>query len=81
MRNYFLEKYEVEFAKHAEILNSYNEKVDEENARMVEVFDKLIKEASKDELIEVMTSEREDEVVSKELKFAISLFLIHSKIN
>lgn len=26
MRNYFLEKYEVEFAKHAEIINSYNEK-------------------------------------------------------
>lgn len=79
MRNYFLEKYEVEHAKHAEIINSYNEKVDEENARMAEVFNKLIKEASKDELIEVMTSEREDEVVSKELKLAISLFLIHSK--
>lgn len=79
MRNCFLEKYEVEFAKHAEIINGYNEKVDEENARMVEVFDKLIKEASKDELVEVMTSEREDEVVSKEIKLVISLFLIHSK--
>lgn len=79
MRNYFLEKYEVEFAKHAEIINGYNEKVDEENARMVKVFDKLIKEASKDELTEVIASEREDEVVSKELKIAISLFLIHNR--
>lgn len=76
MRNYFLEKYEVELAKHAEIINSYNEKVDEENARMIEVFEKLIREASEDELMEVITSEREDVVVSKELKIAIGLFLI-----
>lgn len=79
MRNYFLEKYEVELAKHAEIINSYYEKIDEEDARMIEVFEKLIREASKDELTEVIASEREDKVVSKELKIAISLFLIHNR--
>lgn len=79
MRNYFLEKYEVEFAKHVEIIRGYCEKMDEEDARMIEVFEKLIREASKDELAEVLASEREDEVVSKELKIAISLFLIHNR--
>lgn len=79
MRNCFLEKYEVELVKHAEIINSYNEKVDEENARMIEVFEKLIREASEDELMEVITSKREDVVVSKELKIAIGLFLIRSR--
>lgn len=79
MRNYFLEKYEVEFVKHVEIINNYCKKIDEEDARMIEVFKKLIREASKDELTEVIASEREDEIVSKELKKAISLFLIHNR--